>query len=224
MAATCAGIPIMTACTPGTRPPTGSGSCTTWPATSGSWTARTRRSRGSWRSPSGSPAAGRAPRLISAKDHLGALDCDKTGQASVVEVRGTVHWLTHKDGPARALHVDPGRPGQAAAGARRHRPGGLGHRRRRGRRAGDRPGTEPEPLKPASFGSPKVFSGTSPAWLPPRTGLRSPPPRTTAGCWPSTWPPGRSPSWPRPTTGPSTGWPGRLTRPGWPGPSRRSAR
>src|SRR4029079_6721940 len=21
--------------------------------------------------------------------------------------RGTVHWLTHKDGPARALHVDP---------------------------------------------------------------------------------------------------------------------
>ena len=55
----------------------------------------------------GSPAVGRAPRLISAKDHLGSLDTDKTGQASVVEVRGTVHWLTHKDGPARALHVDP---------------------------------------------------------------------------------------------------------------------
>jgi tricorn protease len=55
----------------------------------------------------GSPAAARAPRLVSAGDHLGGLDCDKTGQASVVEVRGTVHWLTHKDGPARALHVDP---------------------------------------------------------------------------------------------------------------------
>jgi tricorn protease len=55
----------------------------------------------------GSPAAARAPRLISAADHLGAVDCDRTGQASVVEVRGTVHWLTHKDGPARALHVDP---------------------------------------------------------------------------------------------------------------------
>ncbi|MBV9204852.1 MAG: PDZ domain-containing protein, partial [Actinobacteria bacterium] len=53
-----------------------------------------------------SPAAGRAPRLVSAQDHLGALDCDQTGQASVVEVRGTVHWLTHRDGPARALHVD----------------------------------------------------------------------------------------------------------------------
>ena len=55
----------------------------------------------------GSPAAARAPRLVSAKDHLGELDCDQTGQASVVEVRGTVHWLTHKDGPARALHVNP---------------------------------------------------------------------------------------------------------------------
>jgi tricorn protease len=54
-----------------------------------------------------SPASARAPRLISADDHLGDLDCDQTGQASVVEVRGTVHWLTHKDGPARALHVDP---------------------------------------------------------------------------------------------------------------------
>jgi tricorn protease len=55
----------------------------------------------------GSPSAARAPRLITAEDHLGSLDCDRTGQASVVEVRGTVHWLTHKDGPARALHVDP---------------------------------------------------------------------------------------------------------------------
>jgi tricorn protease len=55
----------------------------------------------------GSPAAARAPRLVTAKDHLGDLDCDQTGQASVVEVRGTVHWLTHRDGPARALQVDP---------------------------------------------------------------------------------------------------------------------
>jgi len=55
----------------------------------------------------GSPAAARAPRLITARDHLGSLDCDQTGQASVVEVRGTVHWLTHKDGPARALYVNP---------------------------------------------------------------------------------------------------------------------
>jgi tricorn protease len=53
-----------------------------------------------------SPSPHRAPRVVSAADHLGELDCDRTGQASVVEVRGTVHWLTHKDGPARAIHFD----------------------------------------------------------------------------------------------------------------------
>src|SRR3984957_19175218 len=53
------------------------------------------------------PPAARRPRVITAADHLGELDCDETGQASVVEVRGTVHWLTHADGPARALSVNP---------------------------------------------------------------------------------------------------------------------
>ncbi|HEX4291539.1 MAG TPA: peptidase S41, partial [Trebonia sp.] len=53
------------------------------------------------------PPTARARKLITADDHLGDLDCDKTGQASVVSVRGTVHWLTHDDGPARALLVDP---------------------------------------------------------------------------------------------------------------------
>jgi tricorn protease len=53
-----------------------------------------------------SPASARAPRLISAADHLGGLDCDRAGQASVVEVQGTVHWLTHRDGPARALTTE----------------------------------------------------------------------------------------------------------------------
>jgi tricorn protease len=53
------------------------------------------------------PPAARAARAITADDHLGELDCDETGQASVVEVRGTVHWLTHADGPARALSVNP---------------------------------------------------------------------------------------------------------------------
>jgi tricorn protease len=53
------------------------------------------------------PPAARSPRVITADDHLGEIDCDETGQASVVEVRGTVHWLTHADGPARALSVNP---------------------------------------------------------------------------------------------------------------------
>jgi tricorn protease len=56
----------------------------------------------------GSPAPGRAPRLISADDHVGSLSVDSAGTASAVEVRGTVHWLTHRDGPARALSVVPG--------------------------------------------------------------------------------------------------------------------
>jgi tricorn protease len=54
-----------------------------------------------------SPATARAPKLITAADHLGDLDCDPAGQASAIEVRGTVHWLTHKDGPARVLAAAP---------------------------------------------------------------------------------------------------------------------
>jgi tricorn protease len=56
----------------------------------------------------GSPASGRAPRLVSASEHVGSLSVDGSGTASAVEVRGTVHWLTHRDGPATALAVTPG--------------------------------------------------------------------------------------------------------------------
>lgn len=56
----------------------------------------------------GSPAAGRATRFVSADDDLDDMCCDLTGQASAVQVRGTVHWVTHRDGPARALSVIPG--------------------------------------------------------------------------------------------------------------------
>jgi tricorn protease len=56
----------------------------------------------------GSPVRGRAPRLVTAEDHVGSLSVDHDGRASAVEVRGTVHWLTHRDGPARAVSVVPG--------------------------------------------------------------------------------------------------------------------
>jgi tricorn protease len=56
----------------------------------------------------GSAAPGRARRVISAETHLGGLSCDYTGRGSAVEVRGTIHWLTHRDGPARALSVTTG--------------------------------------------------------------------------------------------------------------------
>ncbi|WP_194925370.1 S41 family peptidase [Catenulispora pinisilvae] len=47
-------------------------------------------------------------RPIDAAKHLGVFSPDHTGRASAVEVRGTVHWLTHKDGPARGIGVEPG--------------------------------------------------------------------------------------------------------------------
>ncbi len=54
------------------------------------------------------PAAGRAPVLVSGDERLDDLCCDRTGQASVIAMRGSVHWLTHRDGPARALSQIPG--------------------------------------------------------------------------------------------------------------------
>jgi tricorn protease len=56
----------------------------------------------------GSPVRGRAPRLVTAEDHVGSLSVDHGERASSIEVRGTVHWLTHRDGPARAVSVVPG--------------------------------------------------------------------------------------------------------------------
>jgi tricorn protease len=56
----------------------------------------------------GSPVRGRAARLVTAEDHVGSLSVDRGGRASSIEVRGTVHWLTHRDGPARAVSVVPG--------------------------------------------------------------------------------------------------------------------
>jgi tricorn protease len=56
----------------------------------------------------GSPVRGRTPRHVTAEDHVGSLSVDHGGRASSVEVRGTVHWLTHRDGPARAVSVVPG--------------------------------------------------------------------------------------------------------------------
>jgi tricorn protease len=45
---------------------------------------------------------------VSAKSQLGAFTLDATGQVLGAEVRGTVHWLPGRDGPARALLAKPG--------------------------------------------------------------------------------------------------------------------
>ncbi|MFL6110631.1 MAG: PDZ domain-containing protein [Catenulispora sp.] len=51
---------------------------------------------------------GRAEFPASAAKNIGGFAADRTGRAAAVEVRGTLHWLTAKDGPARALAVAPG--------------------------------------------------------------------------------------------------------------------
>ncbi|GAB2802912.1 S41 family peptidase [Actinoallomurus bryophytorum] len=40
--------------------------------------------------------------------HIEDLCSDHTGRASVVEVRGGVYWVAHRDGPARAIAATPG--------------------------------------------------------------------------------------------------------------------
>ncbi|TDQ04267.1 S41 family peptidase [Labedaea rhizosphaerae] len=56
----------------------------------------------------GGPRTSRVPYPIDAADELGDLAPDHTGRASAIEVRGTVHWLTHRDGPVRVLAAEPG--------------------------------------------------------------------------------------------------------------------
>jgi tricorn protease len=52
------------------------------------------------------PRTARQPHPAAAR--VRDLSCDHTGRASAVEVRGGVHWITHRDGPARALAATPG--------------------------------------------------------------------------------------------------------------------
>ncbi|MGH3763463.1 S41 family peptidase, partial [Actinophytocola sp.] len=56
----------------------------------------------------GGPRTARVPYPVRAGDELGDVGPDHTGRGSAVEVRGTVHWLTHRDGPVRALAAEPG--------------------------------------------------------------------------------------------------------------------
>ncbi|MGV9773982.1 S41 family peptidase [Streptosporangium sp. NPDC003464] len=60
----------------------------------------------------GSPLRGRQPYQINAGRRLHDLAVDATGRASAVEIQGSVHWITHRDGPARQLStgLSAGRP------------------------------------------------------------------------------------------------------------------
>ncbi|MFH9014882.1 S41 family peptidase [Streptomyces sp. NPDC017943] len=56
----------------------------------------------------GGPRAGRRPYQVAASQHLDGIAVDETGRACAVVVRGSLYWLTHRDGPARALADTPG--------------------------------------------------------------------------------------------------------------------
>ncbi|GGY60610.1 S41 family peptidase [Streptomyces omiyaensis] len=56
----------------------------------------------------GGQRAGRRPYQVPAARHVDALSVDETGRASAVGVRGSLYWLTHRDGPARTITDTPG--------------------------------------------------------------------------------------------------------------------
>ncbi|MFI5965178.1 S41 family peptidase [Streptomyces asoensis] len=56
----------------------------------------------------GGPRAGRRPYQIPAAQHVDGISVDETGRASAVVVRGSLYWLTHRDGPARTITDTPG--------------------------------------------------------------------------------------------------------------------
>ncbi|MGW7432012.1 S41 family peptidase [Streptomyces sp. NPDC054861] len=56
----------------------------------------------------GGPRAGRRRYQVPAAHHVDALSVDETGRASAVSVRGSLYWLTHRDGPARTITDTPG--------------------------------------------------------------------------------------------------------------------
>ena len=130
----------------------------------------------------GGPRAGRRSYQVPAARHIDGLSVDETGRASAVVVRGSLYWLTHRDGPARTITAAPGvrvrlpeMLGERGTGRLRHRRRGRGRHRDRllchGPAATARRG-----------GWPPVSSVASTSWSPTRrvNGWRSP--RTTGGC------------------------------------------
>lgn len=56
----------------------------------------------------GGPRTGRRTYQVPAASNVDSLSVDETGRASAVSVRGSLYWLTHRDGPARTIADTPG--------------------------------------------------------------------------------------------------------------------
>ena len=147
----------------------------------------------------GSPPRGRQPYQVNAGRRLHDLAVDATGRASAVEIQGSVHWVTHRDGPARQL----------STGLSAGRPRVLGKDRvvwvfddgeRQGLEIGPIGGGETPPDRRGEAGRGRR-SGRRARRDHDRGGHQG---RAAAAWWTS--PPARSPSWPRPrarSTGPT---------------------
>ncbi len=56
----------------------------------------------------GSAATARRPQPLKVDRHLAAAVPTADGSASIVEAHGTLHWVTHQDGPSRVIEATPG--------------------------------------------------------------------------------------------------------------------
>lgn len=56
----------------------------------------------------GAATSARTPKLLKVGAHLNDVVPSHDGRASLVQAHGTLHWLTHRDGPARVLAAEPG--------------------------------------------------------------------------------------------------------------------
>ncbi|MEW2510798.1 S41 family peptidase [Streptomyces sp. NPDC046870] len=54
------------------------------------------------------PRTGRRRYQVPAAQNVDGISVDETGRASAVVVRGSLYWLTHRDGPARTITDTPG--------------------------------------------------------------------------------------------------------------------
>ncbi|MBV2356919.1 PDZ domain-containing protein [Streptomyces sp. J2-1] len=54
------------------------------------------------------PRTGRRKHQVPAARNVDGISVDETGRASAVVVRGSLYWLTHRDGPARTITDTPG--------------------------------------------------------------------------------------------------------------------
>ena len=95
--------------TPGTPAPTAAGWSTSRPASCGCSTRWTPAAgRAGWTSGSAARAPPASRTACTPRPSWSSVAPDRTGRTSIALVRGTVHRLTHRDGPARTLLAAPG--------------------------------------------------------------------------------------------------------------------